>query len=183
MNRERLEWLALIAIASLMGLGWIVVSRDPNPSQGFYPVEEAPFVGNLAPDFTLNTISGEAITLRDFTADGGQPVVVNFWATWCPPCRVEMPYFQRVSEKYDGRVGVLSINQAESPETIAEFAERYGLSYDLLIDQDMRVNNLYGVLNLPTTLFIDRNGVVREVLIGTISQAVLEDRIEDLLDS
>lgn len=183
MTRERFEWLAVIALAALMGAGWIYVSRDPTPSTGPTPVTTAPYVGNLAPDFTLNSLDGQTITLRDFTAGDGQPVVLNFWATWCPPCRVEMPYFERASAKYDGRVAILSINQAESPQTIGEYATRNGLTYRLLVDQDMKVNNLYGVMNLPTTIFIDKNGVVREVLVGTISQAVLEDRIEQLLDS
>ena len=66
---------------------------------------------------------------------------------------------------------------------MGDFARAHGLSYPLLVDEDMTVNHLYGVLNLPTTIFIDKNGVVREVLIGTISQAVLEDRIDALLDS
>ncbi len=183
MNRDRLEWLLVITLATLMGSAWIYVSRDTTPFTGPTPVTTAPYVGNLAPDFTLANLAGESVTLGDFTADGGQPVVLNFWATWCPPCRVEMPYFERVSAKYEGRAAVLGVNQAESAETISEFATRNGLTYPLLVDRDMKVNNLYGVLNLPTTIFIDKNGVVKEVLVGTISQAVLEDRIEQLLDS
>lgn len=183
MSRERLEWLLIIGLAALMGSGWIYISRDATPNTGPTPVTTAPYVGNLAPDFTLATLDGQDVTLSDFRAGDGQPVVLNFWATWCPPCRVEMPYFDRVSAKYDGRVGILGINQAESAETILDYATNNGLTYPLLVDRDMKINNLYGVLNLPTTVFIDQNGVVREVLVGTISQAVLEDRIEQLLDS
>lgn len=180
--REKLEWSALIVLSALLGLGWIYVSRDTTTSAGPFPMTTAPHVGNLAPDFTLQTLDGRSITLSDYTAGNGRPVVLNFWATWCPPCRVEMPYFNRASAKYEERAAIFSINQAEAPETIAAFAERNGLTYPLLVDQDMKVNNLYGVLNLPTTIFIDRNGVVKEVLIGTINQAVLEDRIEGLLE-
>jgi cytochrome c biogenesis protein CcmG, thiol:disulfide interchange protein DsbE len=179
--RERLEWGTLIILAGLLGLGWIYVSRDSNPSAGPFPVTTAPHIGNLAPDFTLQTIDGRSFTLGDYTA-ASQPVVLNFWATWCPPCRIEMPYFNRASAKYEGQAGILSINQAESLETIQDYADRNGLTYPLLIDQDRKVNNLYGILNLPTTIFIDHNGVVKEVLIGTISQAVLEDRVENLLE-
>lgn len=180
--RERLEWVAIILLAGLLGAGWTYVSRETNADTGPTPLTTAPYVGNLAPDFTLQTVAGESITLRDFTAGEGTPVVLNFWATWCPPCRVEMPYFENVSHLYDGDVAVLGLNQAESAAVIAEYARDHGLTYPLLVDDDMRVNNLFGVLNLPTTIFIDRNGVVREVLIGTISQAVLEDRIADLLE-
>jgi len=109
-------------------------------------------------------------------------VVLNFWATWCPPCRVEMPHFEAASHLYAGEIAILGVNQAESATTITDYANEHGLTYPLLIDREMKVNNLYGVLNLPTTVFIDRNGVVREVLIGTISQAVLEQRIDGLLE-
>ena len=179
--RERLEWIALIALVAILGGGWIVLSRESGAA-GPTPLTTAPYVGQLAPDFTLTATDGRTFTLSHFTADGGTPVILNFWATWCPPCRVEMPYFERASDLYEGKVAILGLNQAESAALIAGFARDHGLTYPLLVDEDMRVNNLYGVLNLPTTIFIDRNGIVREVLIGTISQGVLEDRIEGLLE-
>jgi peroxiredoxin len=180
--RLRLEWIAVIVLVALLGGGWIYLSRDDAPGQIAVPAAQAPFVGNLAPDFTLETFDGQTITLADYANDRGMPVVLNFWATWCPPCRVEMPFFERASQTYDGQVAILGVNQVEQAKTIEEFARRNGLTYPLLADTEMKVNNLYAVLNLPTTLFIDRNGVVREILIGTISQAVLEDRIEELLE-
>ncbi len=180
--RARLEWIILITLVALMGAGWIYVSRETGGDAKPMPLTTAPYVGNLAPDFTLQTIDGRSVTLGDYTAGGGMPVVLNFWATWCPPCRVEMPYFENANNLYDGEVAILGLNQAESAATIADYARDHGLTYPLLVDADMRVNNLYGVLNLPTTVFIDKNGIVREVLIGTISQGVLEDRIEGLLE-
>jgi peroxiredoxin len=180
--RERLEWIALITLVALLGVGWIYLSRETGATAGGpIPLTTAPHVGNLGPDFSLTTVSGETVTLSDFTASS-TPVVLNFWATWCPPCRVEMPHFEEANYLYRGEVAILGINQAESAETIAAYARDHGLTYPLLVDGDMKVNNLYGVLNLPTTIFIDHNGIVREVLIGTISQAVLEDRIEALLE-
>ena len=180
--RARLEWFTLITLVSLLGAGWIYVSRETGGDNEPMPVTTAPYVGNLAPNFTLQTFDGQTLTLHDYTVDGGMPVVLNFWATWCPPCRVEMPYFENVSTLYDGEVAILGLNQAESAAIIGDYARDHGLSYPLLVDEDMTVNNLYGVLNLPTTIFIDKNGVVREVLIGTISQAVLEDRVQGLLE-
>lgn len=180
--RDRLEWIALITLIGLLGAGWIYVSRETTAG-GPTALTTAPYVGHLAPDFTLQTIDGRTVTLQDYTADGGKPVVLNFWATWCPPCRVEMPYFENVNSLYDGKIAILGLNQAESAATIEAYAHKNGLTYPLLVDGDMKVNNLYGVLNLPTTIFIDKNGIVREVLIGTINQGVLVDRIEDLLDS
>jgi len=87
------------------------------------------------------------------------------------------------SRLYDGQVAVIGLNQAESAAVMEAFVIKNGLTYPMLVDEDMRVNNRYGVINLPTTIFIDRNGVVREVLIGTLNLGVLVDRIQDLLDT
>jgi len=182
MIRERLEWLTLIFLAALAGAGWVYLSRETTATHEPIVLTTAPHVGNLAPDFTLQTVAGESVTLADYRASGGMPVVLNFWATWCPPCRVEMPHFDAANALFAGDVAILGVNQAESPATIAGYAADHGLSYRLLVDEDMKVNHLYGVLNLPTTVFIDRNGIVREVLIGTMSRAVLEDRIQGLLE-
>lgn len=183
MIQRWLSWGALLLLAAVLGTGWIVASREEPSQATFRPQAEAPHVGNLAPDFTVPTLTGETVSLADLQTADGRPVVLNFWATWCPPCRVEMPFFQRLSDQYAGQVAIVGVNQAESAAKIAPFAEEFGLTYPLLVDEDLKVNNRYGVLNLPTTIFIDGNGVVREVLIGTISQAVLEDRIQDLLGS
>ena len=181
--RQRFEWIALILLAALIGSGWIYLSRDTGRNSGPTPVNTAPYVGSLAPDFTLQTIDGREITLSDYAAGEGMPVVLNFWATWCPPCRVEMPYFESAGRLYDGQVAVIGLNQAESAAVMEAFVIKNGLTYPMLVDEDMRVNNRYGVINLPTTIFIDRNGVVREVLIGTLNLGVLVDRIQDLLDT
>ncbi len=181
MMRERLEWIALIALVVVLGGGWIVLSRETGAA-GPTPLTTAPYVGQLAPGFSLTATDGRVVALSDYAANGGTPIVLNFWATWCPPCRVEMPYFENAHNLYAGEVAILGLNQAESAATIAAYAGERGLTYPLLVDADMKVNNLYGVLNLPTTIFIDRNGIVREVLIGTISQGVLDDRIEQLIE-
>ncbi|HEY1408348.1 MAG TPA: TlpA disulfide reductase family protein [Promineifilum sp.] len=201
---KRLVWVGLLIVTGLLGTIWIFHSRET--AAGPMDLATAPHVGSLAPDFTLQTPSGTSFTLSDYAAGSetpvvgttgtpvvgttgtpvvgttGTPVVLNFWATWCPPCRIEMPFFDEVARRYGDKVAVLGLNQAESAAVIEGFARENNLTYTLLVDHDLRVNNLYGVLNLPTTIFIDKNGIVREVLIGTISQAVLEDRIDTLLD-
>jgi thiol-disulfide isomerase/thioredoxin len=111
----------------------------------------------------------------------GQPVVINFWASWCPPCRAEVPHFQDASLKYNGQAAILGIDQGEPLPIVADFASAFRLSYPLLLDQDNAVNRQYGVAALPTTVFVDANGVVSEVYTGIINGAVLEDRIERLL--
>jgi thiol-disulfide isomerase/thioredoxin len=177
---NKLTWLGLIVASALLGTAWIFHSRET--SAGPTSLATAPHVGSLAPEFTLLSPSGEPFTLSNYTTGSETPVVLNFWATWCPPCRIEMPFFDEVARQYEDRVIIVGLNQAESAAVINGFAEQNDLTYTLLVDQDMKVNNLYGVLNLPTTIFIDKNGIVREVLIGTISQAVLVDRVDSLLD-
>jgi len=168
----------LIGLA-LLGLGWIVYSQEPGAAlDGGDELTEAPVAGYLAPQFVLNSTVGDKVSLSDYR---GQPVVLNFWATWCPPCRAEMPEFQEASVKYNGQAVVLGIDQGEPPSIVSDFGNSLGISYPLLIDQDNSVNRSYGISALPTTVFIDSQGVVREVFTGIVSKAVLEDRIERLI--
>jgi thiol-disulfide isomerase/thioredoxin len=162
------------------GLAWITASRVPPDATNRAAGQiEAPIAGYLAPTFTLDTVNGESISLADLS---GRPVVLNFWATWCPPCRIELPHFQEASIRYNGRVTILGVDQGEPAGVVAPFAAELGLSYPLALDGDSRVNRLYRVNALPTTVFVDAEGVVDEVYLGIINGAVLEERIERLLE-
>ena len=186
MKRAHLERYFLLLILGILGAAWIFYSRESVQDQMGFGLTEAPIVGHLAPDFTLTTAVGESMTLTDYIdreGGTGKPVVINFWASWCGPCRLETPHFQDVSLKYDDQIAVLGINQGESLATIVDFGTSFGLTYPLLHDPASTVNQEYGIMNLPTTVFIDANGVVREVFVGALSQAVLEERINGLLDS
>ena len=183
--KSRFECAIVIVVVALLGGAWIIDSREDNVESQNFLLTEAPIVGHLAPDFTAATPGGETYTLTDFVdRDGaaGMPVVLNFWASWCGPCRIEMPYFERTSLKYADRAAVLGVNQAESAETITTFQQSMHVTYPLLVDEDWVVNNLYGISNRPTTVFIDGKGVVREVFVGTMSQAVLEDKLNGLFE-
>jgi peroxiredoxin len=139
---------------------------------------EAPIAGYLAPAFTLNNTVGDAVTLSDYR---GQPVVLNFWASWCPPCRAEIPHFQEASVKYNGQATILGVDQGEPQAVVADFGSALGVSYPLLLDADNSVNREYGVSALPTTVFVGPDGIIREVYTGIVNGAVLQDRIERLL--
>ncbi len=184
MLKSRFEWSILIVIVVLLGTAWIFDSRESGVEPQNFLLTEAPIVGHLAPDFTGVTPEGISYSLSDFVDyenGDGWPVVLNFWASWCGPCRIEVPHFEKVSLEYAGQAAILGINQAESQETITRFAQSTNISYPLIVDEDMTINREYNVTNLPTTIFVDGNGIVREVFVGTMNQAVLEDKLSGLL--
>ena len=107
------------------------------------------------------------------SAQRGTPVVLNFWATWCPPCRAELPELRAASERYAGQVAIVGVNQAETAATVAKSAPELGLTFPIPLDQSGAVSRLYGVRSLPTTFFIDRDGVIRQIQSGPLTEAVL----------
>jgi peroxiredoxin len=128
-------------------------------------------LGHPAPDFTLQTPAGESVSLRELQ---GQPVVLNFWATWCGPCRAEMPELQRLHERLaPAGVVVLGVNQGEGPGAVAAYREELGVDFPTAMDQRLGVSRMYGVNSIPKTFFIDRDGVIRSIFIGPMTDAVL----------
>jgi peroxiredoxin len=148
--------------------------------------------GDMAPDFLLQNMEGDEVRLTDFR---GQPVVLNFWATWCLPCRKEMPQFVHAYDDYseEGLV-IIAVNQQESESIIRPFVEDYGVEFPMLIDRDGEVGDEFHILGMPETFFIDRNGILREHFIGqfqsedrgknvqgAIDQSELQSKIEQIL--
>ncbi|MBK8432145.1 MAG: TlpA family protein disulfide reductase [Chloroflexi bacterium] len=168
-------WLAVLLAAVLISVGGMALQRG---GASALPTTAAPRVGFLAPDFTLPTHTGDELTLSDLR---GRAIVLNFWATWCAPCRVETPYFQALSQQYVDEVVFVGVNQGETAVTIQMFADNYELTYPLVLDENSQINREYAVFGLPTTYFIDADGVIRHVTPGAINQAVLEDQIKALL--
>ncbi|WP_455197931.1 peroxiredoxin family protein, partial [Kaarinaea lacus] len=106
-----------------------------------------------APDFNLNDIDGDAHHLSEYR---GQVVIVNFWATWCPPCRFELPSMERLWQKtHDKGVVMLAINLGEDEDTIFTFTSDYPVSFPLLLDRDSSVTRKFSVLGIPTSFIID----------------------------
>jgi cytochrome c biogenesis protein CcmG, thiol:disulfide interchange protein DsbE len=185
MAKLRFERTILLIMLTALGITWILFSRDEVSQPRTTSLTEAPIVGHLAPDFTLFTPQGESVTLTDYVnrnGESGRPVILNYWASWCGPCRMETPELQNASLKFKNQVAFLGINQGESAKIVSEFGLSYGLTYPLLVDEENTINREYGINSLPTTIFIDREGVVREVFIGILNRAVLEDRIKRLLE-
>ncbi len=121
--------------------------------------------GSMAPDFTLNKLDGTAVTLSELR---GKPVVIEFWASWCGPCRKQFPKMAEVHEKFDGQVHFLMVNMKESSERIQAFGQKIEIPGTILLDPDDGVGELYGTRILPTIFFIDASGKIQEAHAGTM---------------
>jgi len=139
--------------------------------------------GVPAPDLKVLSLAGDTVHLASFR---GTPVLLNLWATWCEPCKEETPYLESVAQKYAPRglkVVGLSQDARGSDEAIASFVKQYGVSYTVLRDPDMIAMERYAIVGLPTTLLMDREGIIRYVTIGAASarDPGFETTIEALL--
>lgn len=178
---NRARWLSLTATILLAGSGWIWISAVPDSATtgGRIP---SPREGFLAPDFTLELIEGGEITLSD---ERGKAVIVNLWASWCPPCKAEMPALEEVFlANRDRGLVVLAVNTAfQDQETAAfDFVEEFGLTFPILMDRTGEVSRQYLLRAMPSTFFIDREGIIRKVIIGgPMSEATLQTAVEELL--
>jgi peroxiredoxin len=168
----------LIILLCVLGPAWIFVSRAPGDgTESSHSLPPAPAVGHPAPDITATTLDGETFTLSELR---GKPVVLNFWATWCPPCRAELPELQAAAERYDGEVVIAGVNQSEPADAVRAFASQLGLNFVVPLDADGAVSRLYGVRSLPTTFFIDRQGVIRQMQIGPVTEATLAQLLRSI---
>ena len=163
------------------GLAWILISADKagTSTSGQIP---APQKGFLAPDFELKAPTGETVKLSDLR---GQAVLVNLWATWCPPCRAEMQTIEAVYNQYKSEgFTVLAVNMTyqDNPLDIMPFVEGQGLTYPILLDETGDMAKDYQLKSLPSSYFIDRQGIIKDVVIGgPMAEALLRTRIEEIL--
>jgi len=148
-------------------------TATPAPSRG--PAA----VGRPAPDFALPTAKGQTVRLSDYR---GQVVLVNLWATWCPPCRMELPELVAAFNRYRDRgFTILAVNQGEGRDEVQAFAGEYGMAFPVLLDPEGRVLSLYPTRGIPASFLIDRQGVVRQIVIGALDGDQLAQLVEPLL--
>jgi peroxiredoxin len=135
-------------------------------------------VGQPAPSFSTTNLAGATLSLEDFR---GRVVVLNFWATWCPPCRVEMPELDAYQAEMGDRMVVLGIDMGEPATVIAPFVREYGLRFPILLDESGTIAMTYAVTGLPTSIILDRGGIIRERVVGAMTRDGLARRVERLL--
>jgi len=175
------RWLAFTALVVLAGIVWTLRSSVPAGATtgGLTP---SPRVGFAAPDFTLDLLGGGRVTLSDLR---GKAVIVNLWASWCPPCRAEMPALQRVYEANGARgLEILAVNTTfqDSQAGAEEFVREFGLTFPVPLDRTGEVSRSYLLRALPTTFFVDRDGVIRNLVLGgPMSETTIQTAVEELL--
>ncbi len=172
--------VSIFVLISAAAWIWLSAAPQGNTTQGGIP---APQEGFQAPDFQLETFTGDEYTLSELR---GMPVLINFWASWCPPCRSEMPAIQRVYDEFqDQGFVVLAVNSTHQDNLgdAITFAQIRKLTFPILLDRDGSVGNLYEVRSLPTTFFVDPQGKIQDVVVGgPMAEALLRIRVQQLLE-
>ncbi len=167
MIRDVAYGLGILLVTLLLYFAFFSHTYKPPP--GLSP-------GKEPPDFNLKTIDGRTISLSDLR---GKVVLINFWATWCPPCKEEIPLFIDVYKKYkDKGFEILAISTDTSAETVKKFANEYKIPFPVLVD-DGKVSNLYSIQGLPTSLLIGRDGKIVKVKLGKYRE--IERDIKEIL--
>ncbi len=144
-----------------------------------HPSGVGPNVGKVAPDFTLMDLDGQPVSLSDFR---GRPVMINFWASWCNPCRYEMPIIESVyRDRLDRGLVVLAVSIDDSPQAAADFIHQGGFTFPVLLDTNKRVANQYRVRPIPTTFFVDGEGVIRDIHIGAMDRGTIVKELSRIM--
>lgn len=155
----------------------------------FYPLEDPPAGNNpmppnsgqvdLAPDFSLTDLDGNTVSLSDYR--GEKNVYLNFWASWCGPCKLEMPDIEEIHREYqDKDIVVLTVNGGESQNVVERYIDNNGFSFTVLLDPDMTVSKLYKVNSIPVSVFIDKEGKIRSQRVGLLTKEQMLSYIEKL---
>ena len=142
--------------------------------------KESPRVGYLAPDFTLTGLDGGTVQLSSYR--GVKPVWVNFWATWCPPCRAEMPEMEKLYPAYQAKgIEILGVDVQESQAQVKQFVQQGGYSWKFALDLDGKASRAYYVTGIPTHIFVGRDGVIRDLVVTGLDRASMESKLNKLL--
>lgn len=173
-GRARWLWWGLGAVVIVGGLG-LALSLAPRGEVGEVKVSGDVALGNPAPAISMTDFDGESFELADYE---GKPLVVNFWASWCPSCIAEMPDFERVHQATNGKIAFLGINQSDSRDAAKDLARKTRVTYRLAFDPHGEIFQAFGAGGMPTTVFIDADGNVVDVVVGQLSKDALIGYIE-----
>jgi peroxiredoxin len=180
------NWNLILVAVVLFGTGWIYLTRTPEIKTTGGGPPPSPKEGFSAPAFSLDLLDGEnsstKVSLSDYR---GQVVMINFWATWCTPCREEMPAIQAVFDDYQEQgFVVLAVNTTfqDSEIDVKDFVSEFNLEFPILLDRSGEVSQQYQLRGLPSTYFVDKKGVIQAVIVGgPMNETMIRSRVEALL--
>jgi peroxiredoxin len=167
--------VVLVGTAVLAVVAALVLLR---PSNAVKSLASGAAVGDAAPNFSLRELDGREARLSD---ERGRVVVLNFWATWCVPCRSEMPAIERVYRSHPGQFAVLAIDKDEPRGDVRDFARKLGLTFPLVLDPSLAAWTAYGIRIQPVSVWIDRNGVIRAIHYGPMDARYIRGELARLL--
>src|SRR5680860_310101 len=167
---RRQALMGLGIAASILIAAWFVAGQAglDTVGQGGINQQLLPKIGEEAPDFTAVALNGDIVSLSDFR---GQPVWINFWGAWCPPCRAEMPDIQTAYEVLEPQgLVLLAVSLGDKPSEAAAFAEKNGVTFTILLDPERTLtSDAYPIYNFPTHIFVDKGGIVRNIVLSEMS--------------
>jgi len=176
LKRDPIVIVVVSVVIALMLVIGLRIARHPRQSSALQ------LKGEMAPDFSLQSLDGKTIHLSDYR---GKAVLLNFWATWCAPCKIEMPWFVELQKQY-GPEGLQIVGVAmddASPKEIGDFAKEMGVNYPVLIGKEAVGEAYGGVQFLPESFYIDRNGKVLDRAFGLKGRGEIEDNIKKIIAS
>lgn len=165
--KQKLAVFLLIVLAAIAVWQWINSQKETVGLE----------IGNKAPNFEVTTLDGEKKSLSDFY---GKKVLLNFWATWCPPCKKEMPIMQKIYEKHQDEVTIVAVNftaSEKSAKDVENFVQQAGFTFPILLDPKNKMNSGYKILTYPTSFFLDENGVIQDKVVGELNEKTIKEKL------
>jgi thiol-disulfide isomerase/thioredoxin len=169
--------LLLCGLALGILFGMIILWESGTFSKIKDSFQNGPIVGRPAPDFELSDLNGNPVRLSQYK---GHPVTLNFWATWCEPCKLEMPLLEAYQKKYSPDLVVLGVNSGEGKVVVKLFLDKNEIAFPIVLDETSRIGPIYQVTGYPTSFFIDRNGILRSEHIGQVTEDLLIRYLETI---
>ena len=173
--------IGLIVIGIVYAVNWTGAESGDTTAVdlAFNSAYPAPRIGGTPTDFTVIGLDGQAVRLSDYR---GQPVWLNFWATWCPPCRAEMPDINAVYEEYAPRgLVILALSMGEDGDTVRQYVQKADMRFTVGLDSRREIASIYRVAGIPTHIFIDRDGVIQDIQIGGMSREAMKKKLAKVM--
>jgi thiol-disulfide isomerase/thioredoxin len=175
------RWLVggLVVVAVVVLTAMFVPSEFDQARLG-YAGPAAQVVGTALPNATLSDLDGRPLSLGSFA---GRPMLVNLWATWCGPCRRELPALERLSIAERGKLVIVAIDQREDPALVRAFVKRFGVTFAVAIDDDQALGTRLHLIGLPSSIFVDSSGTIRDAVDGEMTYGEMTAKSQTLLSA